>query len=246
VGSIVERARAANQGFPFDVTIEYCADSDRVAALLEQEFDIIQFIGHIAECGFETTDGYLAVDDLDELGVKTFVLNGCTSVTHGEQLLERGAVAGIVTIQDIVGVGAERAGVHLGRSLAHGYTFRGAQYLLEQVSPYARAYTLVGDGGARINQRDTVPSALDINRVDDEFRVRATTLPTTAVGARFDPALGTANRDRLIGQETQAQVVSEDTLATLLSAVPDCPVIMENQLYWAEELAPGEGVLQHE
>jgi hypothetical protein len=243
VAAVVERARAANQAYPLDVTVEYCADRERLADLLEREFDIVQFIGHIAEQGFEATDGYLALDDVDNIGIRTFILNGCTSIAHGERLLKQGATAGIVTVQDVIGVGAERAGVHLGRLLAHGYTFRGAYHLLERVSPYIRAYTLVGDGGVRVNQRGTVPSALSVDVVDDCFEVKPITLPTTAVGARFDAALGPSDRDMLAGRDAQPRSVSEDTLETLLAAAPARPVLTNGELRWAAALTPGESVL---
>jgi hypothetical protein len=227
------------------VTFEYCASQQRLSELFSQDFDLIQYIGHISEDGFETTDGYLPVTSIGEVNSRSFILNGCTSIQHGEKLIDRGAIAGIATIQDIVGIGAERAGVQFARLLAHGYSFRGARYLLEQVSPYIRAYTLLGNTGYRINQRDTLPSAVDIEVLEDSYRVDLITLPTTATGARVDAALNPSDQDMLAGQESQPRQLGAAALETLLATVPNRPVFVEGEFYWAADLSPGQGVLKH-
>ncbi len=62
--------------------------------------DFLHYIGHIDDDGFQCRDGRVDGTTLDQVGIGTFLLNACNSYDQGLGLVEQGAIAGIVPLNE--------------------------------------------------------------------------------------------------------------------------------------------------
>ncbi len=80
-------------------TMHHSVTVDELARIFEAEEDFVHFIGHCEVGGLKCQDGTLDIESLSSVGVRTFFLNACGSYRQGQALIERGSVAGAVTLR---------------------------------------------------------------------------------------------------------------------------------------------------
>ncbi len=114
----------------FDVTIDYNRTMTELRGALKSSVDLFHYIGHVDESGFLCADGSLDVQTLDNVGIKTFFLNACSSYEQGMALIEGGSTAGVVTLANVANKTATRVGrtfaglLNIGFSLANCVIYR--------------------------------------------------------------------------------------------------------------------------
>jgi len=117
----------------------------RLQSVLETGYELCHFVGHCDDGGLRCTDGTYSPADGPTCGTDTFVLNACGSYESGLALLERGAVAGVVTHTDVLDSHAVSVGTALARLLVAGFSVQRALELARRRILMGQDYAAVGD-----------------------------------------------------------------------------------------------------
>ncbi|WP_255150063.1 hypothetical protein [Halorarius halobius] len=203
-GEMLDEAAVAEQYgmrdlFEFDVTIRQDLSRAELRAVLGSETDFLHYIGHVTADGLQCSDGFLDAAAVSDVNVTAFFLNGCRSFRQGKRLVDSGAVAGIVTLEDVHNSLATEIGHHVSRLLNAGWPLDGAIKLVQEDALVGRHYVVVGDGSAEIVKAEGgAPSWLVVDPLDDgEFEVALYKYPTS----QFN--LGTIHSPHLDGSDSQ-------------------------------------------
>jgi hypothetical protein len=234
----VESVYGSRDELPFEVRTHYELTVDELRSVLAEETEFLHYIGHIDEDGFQCPDGALDVTTIDSLGVDSFLLNACQSYEQGMELIERGAIAGIVTLNDVVNSGAVDIGRSLARLLNHGFPIRTSLDIARQNSYIGSDYIVVGDGGFCVTQVQAVlPNMCKIDRLDDGFAVDYRTYPAAAfeLGSLVVPYVPGNERYYLSSGTVDTFHLTKSELNDFLS-METIPVMVDNQLLWSDEL----------
>lgn len=208
--------------FEFDVTILNGLTTSGLRETLQTETDFVHYIGHVDARGLQATDGYLDAHALDQVGARAFFLNGCRSFHQGIALVERGAIAGIATIERVHNTVATRVGNTVARLLNAGWSLDGALQLVRNDTVAGRHYIVVGDGLVELVAPDSgVPVFARIEpRTDcDRYAVTIYTHPTRHrhLGTIYTPYVEGNERRYLVGGELDTFVLTAGELREFLS-----------------------------
>jgi hypothetical protein len=224
---------------PFDVRMYRDLSVEQLRFVLESTTDFLHYIGHIDERGFECSDGMLDVEDLDSVGVDTFFLNACRSYRQGMKLIDGGAIAGVVTLEDILDSGALRIGRAMARLLNRGFPMRAALNIASGQSIIGNQYLVVGYGNIDIAQAESeTPAIFEIESVpgSDTFVVDFRTYPTShhSIGTMIVPHF--KKRQYFLTSGTLSQFEMSKADADELLDMEIVPVQLDGELCWSDEL----------
>jgi hypothetical protein len=234
---------------PMDVSFHRDLTRDELRGVLGERHEFLHYIGHCEVDGLRCADGNLAVADLDETNVETFFLNACGSYYEGLGLVERGSVAGAVTLRKVLDEQAAKVGTAFARLLLGGFPIQSALTLARRRIRMGKDYAVVGDGtqtlsgtddgDARVAYVDAVGDDGDWdgerNGSGDRYEVSLQQRSLARHGDAFDvPAVAGGGR-RLAGNAASFTAAATD-LATLFDAA-DLPVVLDGRFHWADEAA---------
>ncbi|QIO22383.1 hypothetical protein [Haloarcula sp. JP-L23] len=220
---------------PFDITVHENLTTDELATVLTTDADFFHYIGHIEREGFTCEDGTLDAATLDDVGVDTFLLNACNSYHQGLTLVEKGAIGGIVTLNEVLNDGAVRIGESVARLLNSGFPLRAALTIAREESILGGQYIVVGDGGITVTQPESgTPNLIEIEEQGGEFTVDITTYETDdrGLGTIFMPFLSNIDTYFLSSGTIGSFQVSSDELAQFLG-LQNVPVRIDGSLNWS-------------
>jgi hypothetical protein len=249
---------------PFSVSATIGATTAELRSILARDTDFLHYIGHVTDDGLSCSDGSLDVRTVDRVGVDGFLLNGCASYDQGLAMVERGAVAGVVTLEDVVEVEARRMGSKLTRLLNAGYPVQAALSVTKRSQPGNPDYTVVGDGSHVMVNGGTQPRLLTLREgdpgevgpeelssagvmgvdgdesptEDETYVLRQRTFPTRShgLGSTYFPRIGGIDEHFLTGTQTSALTVDRDDLLEFLSIPARVPVFIESTPHVPESL----------
>lgn len=226
-------------GLPFDITIRKDLTTAELESILTEPTDFLHYVGHVDAAGFVCMDGALDAADPDTVGVDAFLLNACHSYDQGMALIRRGAIGGIVTLNDLLNHGAVRMGRTLARLLNCGFPLRSALEIARGESIVGSQYLVVGDGGLAIAQSESgIPNLCAIERVDDDaFKVEFRTYPTSelGMGGHVSPYINSADKHYLTSGRAGLFEVSRDELNEFLE-LEDIPMKVGGKLLWSDQV----------
>jgi hypothetical protein len=237
----VEGTYGSREEIPFDVTTYRRLTPDRLALVLESDIDFVHYVGHIDESGFECEGGTLDAASISNVGVDSFFLNACSSYDQGVELIRKGAIGGVVTLNDVINSGALRVGRTMAGLLNCGFPLRPALNIAGDQSIVGSQYIVVGDGNVDIAHAEGfVPDLVDLRELDDDdgtYEVSISTYPTghASVGSIYHPAVGTRDRCFLVGnRDIRFEISREQVKQTLGMTVQ--PVRVDGELTWSDQV----------
>ncbi len=236
---LVDRAYGDRDDLPFDVRIRRDLTVEALREELGSDRSFLHYIGHTESDGFRCADGKLDAATLDETGVDAFLLNACNSYRQGLDLIEAGAIGGIVTLNEIVNDGAIRIGESIARLLNAGFPLRAALGIARDRSVLGGQYIVVGDGGVTVTQAvSRTPSRLDVTPIGDEFAVEITTYATddAGLGSVFKPHISGNDEHFLSSGTIGTFQIDREELVRLLE-LENVPVHYGDELRWSRSLA---------
>jgi hypothetical protein len=241
---VVDDAYGTRSEFPFDVSVERNVSADELAALLRADTDFLHFVGHIDPEGVRCPDGHLDLTNVEQVGVDAFLLNACRSYTHGRALVENGAIGGIVTLGEVVNLGAVRVGSTIARLLDCGFPLGTAVELARTESVVGIEYTVLGDNTLTIARAESdTPHVLTVDRVGsrDLFDVEFDTYTTadSGLGGLFVPFVEGNDTYYLTSGPVGPFEADGDQLERLLE-MEQTPVRIDETLSWSDQLDPDE------
>ncbi|MFB6281115.1 MAG: hypothetical protein ABEH40_03755 [Haloferacaceae archaeon] len=236
---VVDAVYGAAVDLPFDVTIREELTREGLRGALAAEGDFLHYVGHIDDRGFECTDGWLHAESIDRVGTDAFLLNACRSFEQGTELVRAGAVAGIVTVEDVINDAAVRMGRLLARLLNHGFPLTGALDVAADAHPVGDQYTVVGDGRVTLARTEgSAPNAPVVAVADgDGYELQYCPYPTsrTRTGSMIRPYVGDADEHYLFSGALDTFDVDAAELADFLALEP-VPVRFGGDLRWSDEM----------
>jgi hypothetical protein len=235
---LVDRAYGDRENLPFDVTIHRDLTVAQLREQLQQESDFFHYIGHTERDGFECADGKLDVATLEETGVDSFLLNACNSYQQGVNLIEAGAIGGIVTLSDVINTGAIRMGESIARLLNAGFPLRAALTVAREENVLGGQYIVVGDGGMTVTQAASrTPTLLEIEANRNDFVVDIKTYATddAGVGSMYKPFIKSNEKYYLSSGKIATFEIGEGELNEFLQ-FEDVPVKTDESLKWSSSL----------
>ncbi|WP_336022531.1 hypothetical protein [Halobellus salinisoli] len=234
----VESVYGSREELPFEVRTHYQLTVEELRSVLKEKTEFLHYIGHIDEDGFQCPDGALDVETIDELGVDSFLLNACQSYEQGMELIERGAIAGIVTLNDVVNSGAVDIGRSLARLLNYGFPIRISLEIAKRDSYIGSDYIVVGDGSFCVTQVQAVlPNMCEIRGDTQKFDVDYRTYPAAAyeLGSLVVPYIPGNESYYLSSGTVDTFTLTEAELSEFLS-MENIPVVVNNSLVWSDDL----------
>ncbi|MFB6303280.1 MAG: hypothetical protein ABEH78_10535 [Haloferacaceae archaeon] len=236
---VVDEAYGTAIDLPFDVTVREDLTRADLREVLAADGDFLHYVGHIDERGFDCADGWLHAESVDHVGTDAFLLNACQSFEQGTELVRAGAVAGIVTLNDVVNDAAVRMGRLLARLLNHGFPLTGALDVAADAHPIGDQYTVVGDGRVTLARAEGSPPNAPVVAVvgDDTYELEYRPYPTNRIttGSMVRPYLGGDDVHYLFSGVIDTFEVSAAELAEFLALEP-VPVRVGGDLRWSDEL----------
>jgi hypothetical protein len=220
---------------PIEVTERRRLTRAELAEVLQSDHHLVHYIGHCDAAGLRCVDGNLAVSDLPEVNVETFILNACGSYYEGMDLVRGGSVAGAVTFDKVLDSQAARVGTAFVRLLVHGFSIERAMALARRRIIMGKDYAVVGDGTHTLTPGGTtVPLAARLEETDGAFELTYEARSPRVAGGWYDPPAGVDGPARLYGSAGHTRLERE-ALLSVLSEI-DMPVVYDGDIRWSEEL----------
>ena len=180
--------------FDFDVELHSDLTRAELRTLFESDTDFLHYIGHVDKRGLQASDGYLDAHTVDDVGTTAFILNGCRSFKQGQALVDGGAIAGIVTLEEVHNSLATQIGTNIARLLNRGWPLDAAVELVKDDALVGRHYVVVGDGSTEVTKTSggiPVMPILDPHEPGTRFNVSVRTCVTRTrhIGTIHSPHL---------------------------------------------------------
>lgn len=226
----------------FDVAVSTDITREELAEVFASTADFVHFIGHVGAEGMQCADGYLDVADIEEVNVASFLLNACRSYRQGQQLVERGAIGGIVTLSKVLNTPATAVGRSIARLLNHGWGLATALSLVRDENLAGRRYIVVGDGSAELVQSESGTQIVAVIEDADEFdfSVNIDMYPSRSypMGAIFTPYIGESNHQYLNSGFIEHDQVNRSQLKKFFEreAIPVKMKHKDNRLVWSDDI----------
>lgn len=204
---------------------------DELARIFETETDFVHFIGHCEVGGLQCRNGQLDIESLSSVGARTFFLNACGSYHQGQALIERGSVAGAVTLREVLNEPAIDVGTTFARLFISGFGIERAMQLARRQITMSTDYAVVGDGTYALTDEKVAVARLNKNggTYTLNYTVSSNRHPGRCYYAPFELW------PRLTGSQATTDLAPKDVPRVLESL--SCPVIYDGDLSWSEELA---------
>lgn len=224
----------------FDINVQRNLTTSKLANVFESDIDFVHYIGHVDPEGFDCIDGYLDANHLDKVGADTFVLNACASYEQGQRLVDKGAIAGVVTLEDVINSLATKVGKTIARLLNYGFPIGSATGLVQETIFTGSNYVVVGDSNAALAQSNVpVPNVARISlRGDGLFDVTVETFASWNfdTGSMYRPFLQGCECNYVVPGVLDTWRVDDEALDAFLERYT-LPVIGQGNLFWSDEIA---------
>ncbi len=235
---VVDDVYGTRDDLPFDVTVHDDLTTAELRTVLTTDAEFFHYIGHTEHDGFVCSDGKLDVTAVDSVGVDTFLLNACNSYNQGLALVEKGAIAGIVTLNEVLNDGAVRIGQAVARLLDSGFPLRAALTIARGESVLGGQYIVVGDGGVTVAQTNGgMPNLLEVQTSETGYSVEMKVYSTDdkALGAIIFPHITSSEKHYLVPGRIGTFNLSSQELEEFLQ-MQQIPVRNSGNLYWSDSI----------
>jgi len=218
---------------PVDLAVRTNVTADHLADILTSPNRLVHYVGHCDDEGLRCADGWLDTSDLGTVRARSFVLNACGSYDQGLELVEKGAIAGGVTLRNVLDEQAATVGSTLVRLLLRGFDVGRAVDLARRRVLMGADYVAIGDGTFRPMYDGDPPTVLRLQRDDGQFRLRARPVTADRTGHRHRTPFGGG---RTLNGHAVERVFTPSAVETVLADV-SLPVIYDDRFYWSGQLA---------
>ncbi|MXV64270.1 hypothetical protein GS429_19810 [Natronorubrum sp. JWXQ-INN-674] len=236
---VAEIYRQRSEDLSMDVTVGESLTTADLARVFEGEYDFVHYIGHCETDGLRCPDGYLSAANLDQCNSQTFFLNACGSYYEGMGLIEKGSVAGAVTVTKVLNDHAVKVGSTFAKLLVHGFSLERALGLARRRIMMGKDYAVVGDGTHSLTQGEQrFPITITLEELEEgpgDYLVELDCYSTRMNGSYYFPHTEDNEYAYLCGTESSF-TLTESGLVTLLEEV-EGSVIYDGDLYWSTGLS---------
>lgn len=227
--------------YAFNVNCQENISREELRTLLTSPGDFLHYIGHVTTDGIECSDGLLDVRELDNVELRTFVLNGCQSYVQGNELVNRGCVAGVVTLSKIGNRAACEIGLTLARLLNNGFPLQIALSVSKEKNLSGNQYAVVGDGSVELVKSENGGPVLATIQKEDEdtYSVQIDAYPMNgsySIGTLHMSYIGDNTSYFLNSGTFSKDGLSAEEIDRYLN-VGVFPVSIDGEIYWSDEIS---------
>ncbi|GAB7017668.1 hypothetical protein [Halostagnicola bangensis] len=235
--SVAEIYRERSESLSTELTVKESLTTAALARVFEDEHDFVHYIGHCETDGLCCPDGTLSTSSLDECNTQTFFLNACGSFYEGLDLVEKGSVAGAVTVQKVLNDHAVKVGSTFAKLLVHGFSIERAMDLARRRIMMGKDYAVVGDGTHSLSQGEQqYPTTVTVDPVDDgQYRLSIECYSTRENGSYYFPHAEGNEHAYLCGSSSEL-LLTEEELPSFLEGA-NASVIFDGDVYWSQQLS---------
>jgi hypothetical protein len=230
---LVNEVYGDRDDLPFDVTVHNNLSVSELRTVLSQKHSFLHYIGHVEEGGFKCDDGMFDASNLESTDIDSFMLNACDSYQQGLELIEAGAVGGIVTLNEVINDEAVKIGETMARLLNAGFPLNTSLSIARDESILGGQYTVVGAGGVTVTQPHSRVPYIVVHDQSTSIKTYAT--DDTGVGTIFLPHIGKNNKYSLIPSKIERFAPSEEELSEFLD-LQNAPIRMNGRLLWSSTI----------
>ncbi|WP_172977265.1 hypothetical protein [Halosegnis longus] len=212
--------------------------TEQLAKRLTEPSDLFHFVGHASTSGLHCPDGVLSPATVDSVGTRAFFLNACSSYLPGRELIEAGAIGGVVTLSDVNEQSAQQVGVMTANLLSIGFSLRNALWIAREQSVVGSQYICVGMDSLWLTHPDGGGLyAVDLTESSVGWRIRGASYPSlhVGIGSMIGYPLDAEDRMSLVGGSFLRQEISDDVLKSFLEA-DESPVRYDGEWTWSDQL----------
>jgi hypothetical protein len=236
-GTIVDDVYSSRNQLALTTKLHHQLTAEELCEVFHKDYDFLHYIGHIDKEGFDCINGKVDATGLDDISIRTFLLNACTSYQQAIGLVRSGAVAGIATTKPVLNSGAERVGKAVARLLNLGFPLISALKIAKSESIMGKNYVVIGDGSVNLTQaKGGIPSLCNIHSEDDGFNMAYQTFITRRkdLGTITIPYAKDNERYFLTSGKTGEFKMNKNELLRFIS-MGEMPIKVDSSLYWGDE-----------
>ncbi|MCU4925103.1 hypothetical protein OB905_03755 [Halobacteria archaeon AArc-dxtr1] len=235
--SVTDIYRQRAKSIRIDLSVTESLTTAQLARVFESGHDFVHYIGHCETGGLQCADGTLSATSLDRCSTQTFFLNACGSYYEGMELIERGSVAGAVTVNEVLNEHALKVGSTFAKLLVHGFSFERALRLARRRIMMGKDYAVVGDGTHSLTQRQsTFPVSVSVEPTDDgRYLLTFDCYSPRTAGSYYVPHDQQDEYAYLCG--TAASILLEESELREFLAESAVAVIYDGDVHWSRELS---------
>ena len=216
---------------PYEIASYESLTTERLRFVIESDFDFLHFIGHIDEQGIKCEDGYLDASEIESAGVDIFLLNACNSYQVGIELINKGAIGGVVTLEDVLNDAAVNFGKTLAELFEDGFSISNAVGIANNIHPKSSEYLVIGQLDAQLRRASSLSQSVSqIMQSGDSYALEMETVVNgPATGAMyFAEFIGDPDM-QLAPDYTEVPTMSRSKLKSYLKETDDT-IIYEGEL----------------
>jgi hypothetical protein len=216
---------------PYEIASYESLTTEKMRLLIESNLDFLHFIGHIDNQGIKCKDGYLDPADIDATGVDVFLLNACNSYRVGVELINKGAVGGVVTLEDVLNDTAVNFGKTLAELFEDGFSISNAVGVANNIHPDSSEYLVIGQLDTQLKRASSFSQSVsEITQTGDSYNVEMETFingPVTG-GMYFAEFIGNKSMQLAPDYSTKSNM-DKSELETYLTEADDT-IIYDGEL----------------
>ncbi len=234
---LVNQVYGNREDLPFNIRIQNNLSVEELRTVLEQEHSFFHYIGHVEDDGFRCSDGLLDASTLDSTAIDSFMLNACSSYEQGLELIETGAVGGIVTLNDVINDEAVKIGETIAHLLNAGFPLDTSLSIARDESVLGGQYIVVGAGGLTVTQpQGRSPYLIEILDFDGTFDIRVNMYANDdmAMGSIVMPHINNQSTYYLPSRMVRNSEVTREELDEFLS-LEDMPIKIKGSIDWIND-----------
>jgi hypothetical protein len=223
---------------PYEIASYESVTTEKLRLIIESGLDFLHFIGHIDDQGVKCKDGYFDPADIDETGVDVFLLNACNSYRVGVELINKGAIGGVVTLEDVLNDTAVDFGKTLAELFEDGFSISNAVGAANDIHPKSPEYLVIGQLDAQLKRATSFSQSIStITRTGDTYTIEMETFMNGPVagGMYFAEFIGDQDM-QLAPDYSENPCMSKSEVEEYLSKAEDTIIydgelIQKNQHY---------------
>lgn len=228
----------SREQIPFEIDTYRRVGTDQLAELLTEPCDFFHFVGHASEDGLHCPDGTLQPSVLNSVAMRSFFLSACSSYIPGKELVEKGAISGVVTLSDVNEESAEQVGVMVAKLLNGGFSLRSALLIARERSIVGGQYACIGmDNSTLTHPEGGITYACELSGGDPEWGLDITTYPNFHwdIGSVATFQCDPHGRCILAGNTVSVSSLATESVIEFFEA-DQVPVWFDGEWYWSEEV----------
>ncbi|MFB6188192.1 MAG: hypothetical protein ABEI86_15190, partial [Halobacteriaceae archaeon] len=226
----VEDIYAAQKPEILDVEFHRNITCDELATIFEKGRDFVHFIGHCERRGLSCSNGYLSIASLDKSATTIFFLNACGSYFEGQELINKGSLAGAITYRKVLNDQAATVGVGFVKLLLQGFCVERALQFARRRVMMGKDYAIVGDGTYVLDiSEQKQPIMAKITSDNDGYTVTYESFAEGRVGEII--TLPCEAKTPVIAGMSYSVEYPNKSLEEVFDII-DCPVLYNGELRW--------------